>query len=329
MTKRFLRYSGLGLSVLTVGAIAACGTSDSGGPNSGAGSSAAGAPAGGQTAGGGTAGASTGGSTNAGAAGTVTGGAGAGFACVGTKPTSPLITEFADLLADPKNVGNYSFLLGVPGGTFTYQPAALTVATTGMAFNVKGNVKDYDGFGVYFNGCTDASAYSGVSFTIKGKAGATGMLNFRVQTNSNTAISMMNMKGSCVVPAGTTDTYPLCHSSGVDIPVTEGGSTVMVNFSQLMGGMPVDMITGKDIVGLEWAFNWTPPVAGGAGSGAGGGAGGTAGISAGGTAGISAGGTAGISAGGTAGISAGGTAGISAGGTAGISAGGTAGISAG
>jgi hypothetical protein len=293
MTKRFLRYSGLGLAVLTVGAIAACGSDSPSNPGGSAGSTpTAGAPSGGgatagagaPSLGGGTsqAGASTaGGTSTAGAAGTGTGGAGAGFACVGTKPASALITSFADLVptTDPATAGNYTFLMGIPGGTFSYQPKALTLSSTGMALNVKGNIHDYDGFGIYLTSCTDASAYTGISFTIKGNVGTTGMLNFRVQTNSNTVVDTKNMKGACV-PASTADTYPSCHHSGFDIPVTAGGATVMVNFSQLgePAGVPVAAVTGKDIVGLEWAFTWTPPAAMDV---TGGGAGGTGGASAG------------------------------------------------
>ena len=295
MSKRILRYSGLGLAVLTAGAIAACSSDNSGTPGSGgssagaksggAGGASAGTPgvAGANTAGANTAGASTGGASGAGTAG---GGGGAGYVCGTGKPASALITEFADLVAstDPNNVGNYTFMAGIPGGTFTYQPGALTLATTGMALNIKGNVHAYDGFGVYFNSCTDASAYTGVSFNIKGKAGPKGTLSFRVQTNANTAISMQNMKGTCVVPAGTTDTYPLCHAAAFDIPVTVAGSVVSVTWSQLAGGVPVDGVTGgKDVVGLEWAFNWDPAAAAGgaAGTGAGGASAGSGGASAG------------------------------------------------
>src|SRR4029079_4789626 len=98
---------------------------------------------------------------------------------------------------------------------------------------IKGNVKAYDGFGVYTAACTDASAYTGVSFSIKGKVGPGGKLNFLVQTNADMPIDTVNKKGACVVPAGTTDTYPLCHPSSFDIPVTEEAKTVEVKFSDL------------------------------------------------------------------------------------------------
>jgi len=304
MTNRKLRYSGLGLAVLTAGALAACG-SDENTPAGGAGSGSAGAHAGGAggsaatagaapTAGSGTAGAA------AGAAPTAGGGGSAGFACAGTKPTASLITDFSNLVANPMNAGNYTFIGGVLGGTFTYQPNALTLDTlTNTALKVTGNVHAYDGFGLYFNTCYDASIYTGVSFNIKGYAGPKGKLSFRVQTNSNTKIDVPNSKGQCV--SALADSYNDCHSASFDVTVPAGGGVVTVMFSQLMNGAPVPTVNANNIVGLEWAFDWSdtpPPAAGGAG-GASGGSGGTSGGASGGKggAGGASGGTAGASVG--------------------------------
>ncbi len=183
MTNRKLRYSGLGLVVLTAGAIAACGSSDSGPPVATAGSGTGGAHAGS----GGAAGASTAGTAGsaglgvagsaAGAAPTAGGGGaagGTGYPCAGTIPTSAVITDFSNLVASTTSTGQYTFIGGVLGGTFTYQANALTLDPTGMMLNIKGNVKDYDGFGIYFNTCYDASTYTGVSFNIKGQRWADG-----------------------------------------------------------------------------------------------------------------------------------------------------------
>jgi hypothetical protein len=172
------------------------------------------------------------------------------------KPASSTITGFDDLVANPMNAGQFMFTLGVPGGTFAYQTGAFTLTDASKSLNIKGNVKAYDGFGVYTQACTDASAYTGVSFSIKGNAGPGGKLNFRVQTNADMPVDMVNKKGACVVPPGTTDTYPLCHPSSFDIPVTADAKTIEVKFSDLVGGVPVAAVSGKDVVGFEWAFAW-------------------------------------------------------------------------
>jgi hypothetical protein len=240
-------------------------------------------------------------------------------------PTAALITDGSNLVLDPTSTtGDYTFMGGVPGGTYTYQPGALKLDTVGATvLNVKGNVKAYDGFGLYFGTCTDASAYTGVSFSVKGYAGPKGTLNFRVQTNTNTAIMTQYMKGQCVSTA--TDTYNDCHGSSIDIPVSATPTVVTVMWSQLTGGVPIAAVTGKDIMGLEWALDWTPAPAGTAGAGAGGASGGSGGASAG-SGGASAG-SGGASAG-SGGASAG-AGGSGAGGASGSASGGTGGASAG
>ena len=285
MTNRILRYSGLGLAVLAAGAIAACSSDDptpaasagnpgTGGAHTGAGAGGAPATAGAtNTAGSNTAGTiGTAGSATAGSGG----GASVGYACSGTALTSDVITDFSNLVASPTSTGNYTFVGGVMGGTFSYQTGALTLDTVGnTALKVTGNVKAYDGFGLYFNTCYNAGAYTGVSFSVKGYAGPKGKLNFRVQTNANTAIMAANMKGTCVSTAA--DTYADCHASSFDVPVTATATVVTVMFSQLKDGVPVPVVDGKDVVGLEWAFDWTPAPAGSAGASAGGAANGGAG----------------------------------------------------
>lgn len=266
------------------------------------------------TTGSGTAGATgTAGGTGTAGAG---GGSGSGYACAGTKPTGALITDFGDLVkstdATQPNEFTFGGTEGLPGGTFSYQKGALTYTTTDKSLEVKGNVKDYDGFGLYFGSCTDASAYTGVSFNIKGNVGASGKINFSFQTNADTGVNSSTMKGSCPVtpPADPNNDYAECHFGQFAVAVPAGGGVVSVKFSDLTGGLPVAGVDGKDLLGLQWAFTWagatdTPydvdvtvddvMFTGGTGTGTGG-AGGTAGAASGGTGGAS-GGTGGASGG--------------------------------
>jgi hypothetical protein len=267
------RYNAFWMVLFALGSAAACSSSGDGGDdnnnnnNGKSGSSTGGnlntggnqGSGGSGTAGSGTSGSSTSGSGTGGSgtSGSGSGGSGGGStACAGMKPAGSLVTEFMDLMPNATSAGNFSFQAGVPGGTFSYQPAVFTLTDATGALNVKGNVKAYDGFGVYFGACTDASAYTGVSFDIKGNAGPTGKLSFRFQTNANTAVDPVNKKGTCVVPAGTADPYPLCHHATFDITVAPEGGNVAVKFSDVTGGVPVATVDGKDLVGLEWAFPW-------------------------------------------------------------------------
>jgi len=209
-------------------------------------------------------------------------------------PTAALITDFSNLMPNANSAGNFTFTGGVLGGTYTYAPNALTLDTvTNTVLNVKGNVHDYDGFGLYFNTCYNSKTlgYTGISFSIKGNAGPTGKIGFRIQTNSTTAgnnpTNASAMKGTCVA-TDPSNSYPDCHAAEKQIPVTSTATVITVNFSDLMGGVPVAGVDGSDIVGLEWAFTKPDATAGTAGSGAGGASGGSGGAS-GGSGGASAG----------------------------------------
>jgi len=299
MTKRKLRYSGLGLAVLTVGAIAACSSDNTGGGGGGGGTgpkggSSSGGSAGTIAAAGNTA---TGGSNAAGTGtgGSATAGTGAGgspgFACANTMPMCALITDGTNLLPHPTMAGNFAMSGAVEGGTYSYAPNALTLdSLSKTALNVKGNVKAYDGVGIYFNTCYNVKTlnYTGVSFSIKGNAGPTGSVNFRVQTNSNTAyndpINATAKKGLCLA-TDPNNAYPDCHAAGKDIPVTSTATVQTVNFADLTGGLPTAGVDGSDIVGLEWALAWKEGGFGTGGTGAGGAASGGSGGASGGSAG--------------------------------------------
>ncbi len=278
MSIKASRFYGIGLAALTIGAFAACSSDDgitpgntagagpvagtsAGGTASTAGTSAGGTTAAGTSAGGSaTAGTGTGGSAGAGTGGT--GGAGSGaFTCKGTKPTTALIADFETAVANTASAGQFTWTTGIPGGTFTYQaPVKADVAT--KAFNAKGNVATYSGFGIYFNDCHDAAGAgaTGVSFKIKGNAGAGGMLVFKVQTNGNQGPA--NMKGTCDrMGLPINEDYAACHHATFSIPVAATDSEVSVTWDKLTMGMPNATVDGKDVIGLEWAFVWDTGVA--------------------------------------------------------------------
>jgi hypothetical protein len=319
MSIKASRFYGIGLAALTIGAFVACssedtplqpgaaGTSSTAGTTAGGTSSTAGTGTGGTgTAGTGTAGTGTAGTGTAGTGGGGGMGGGAGFACKGTKPTMAEIINFNDAVADTANAGQLKLTAPIPGGTFSY-PAAIKVESASMALKVSGMVANYSGFGAYVNDCFDAAGAgaTGVSFKVTGNVGTPATLNFRVHTNANTAAFPVYMKGACPVPAGTMptdDVYMYCHQAGVDVTVPAGGGEVSVTWAQLMGGLPVATVDGKDVVGFEWAFTWaeagtpyavdvtiddikfTGTLAGGGGMG-GGGAGGGGGMGGGGAGG--------------------------------------------
>jgi len=322
------RIQGISFALVAVGiaAFTACssddttptGTAGTGNTQAGTGNNTAGTGTGGtpSTAGTGnnTAGTGTGGTATAGTgtggtgtAGTGTGGTGGGkgFACKGTKPTTALITGFEDSVPNAMSAGQFNHTLGVPGGTFTYPTADIKADVAGKNLNIKGNVKNYSGFGIYFNDCYDAAGAgaTGVSFKIKAtKVDAGGMITFKVQTNANHQPA--NMKGTCdAMGLAVGADYMYCHDATFAIPVTASETEVSVTWDKLADGLPSATVNGKDVIGLEWAFSWmemgTPYDAdvtiddvkwtGTLTGGGGGGMGGAGGTSAGGSGGASAG----------------------------------------
>jgi len=276
MSRKVASKAGLVGLVLFGGAAAlsACSSSDNNGTGGTAGttsgtagkSGTAGSTSGTAGSGTGTAGTGTGtAGSGTGTAGTGTGtagsgaGGGSGFACAGVKPTGALITDFGDLVAATSPAGQYTFggMEGLKGGTFSYQAGALTYTTTDKALEVKGNIANYDGFGIYFNSCTDASAYTGVSFTVKGSVGTTGKMNFSFQTNADQGIDTVNMHGTCPT-ADLSNDYNDCHFAQYQFPVTATATTVTIHFNdtQSVPGLPVAAVDGKDLLGLQWSFAW-------------------------------------------------------------------------
>ncbi|RYZ07129.1 MAG: hypothetical protein EOO73_13815 [Myxococcales bacterium] len=256
------------------------GGSSSGGSSSG-GSSSGGSSSGGSTATGGAGESSAGSGAGsspiggspqvAGASGTGTSGKGgesgsggsggsggspAGYPC--TESIAPaLLTRFTSLEPDPKNPGQFLVDLPAPGGaTFAY-PAGAGAPTIGPAgsFHVSGTVSTYSGFGVYLNECLDASAFSAISFSMRGNAGPSGKIQFRMVPNQNRPVDHANQVGVCIVPAGGS-AYEYCRSGSTSLPVIFDGGVVTVRFADITGGLPVAFVNGRSVVSFEWALEW-------------------------------------------------------------------------
>jgi hypothetical protein len=203
--------------------------------------------------------AGTGGFVNGGAAGT--GGVvqvdGGGFACVGTKPAAAPITDFAAVDA----TGAFTSTSGISGRIFTY-PATMTVVRT-PALSMTGTVSSYTGFGIFLTQCVDASAYSGISFTIGGNVGTTGKLMLQAKTNSTTPISAATKHGACVA-ANPNNTYADCWDPVATVAVPATAATVTVPWASFSGGKPTATVNPAEILGFQWSFDWVGGDAGAA-----------------------------------------------------------------
>lgn len=282
-------------------ASAACGSDDetpaatggsAGAPVGSAGTSAAGASSGGGGAGGNGGAAGTGGA--AGSAGNNTGGVGGAPApilplaipCPALQ--SGLITNFdgtAALVDGDAGAGDAGttpagsltfgdFSTTFSGGVFTYPNAAgdpfavASDASTGE-WHVSGNIGTYSGFGLFFNSCNviDASAYAGVSFTIRGSVAMGNSLSFSVATSENdisyawysaNGIAEPPSSGRCTPAMGQYDGS--CAAPTFTVPVTETETTVTVLWNQFSGGLPRADVNPAEVTAIRWVFPNPPGV---------------------------------------------------------------------
>jgi hypothetical protein len=211
--------------------------------------------------------------------------------CTGTVPPAALISDFsiAASATTPAVFGTWG--QSIFGGSYAYPgtvPACetgavsaypLTQTVTGGNWNVQGTVGTYSGLGLwwsckmgtaaaasYADACTiDASAYTGISFTISGSIGP-------VSTGTGTVgLAMTVLTPSTLPPkldsAGNpkncgTCTATTCGSS-VAVPVTETATTVALTWAQL-GVTTPNAITGisfsfTDPFGLNSGYATSPP----------------------------------------------------------------------
>ncbi len=176
----------------------------------------------------------------------------AGNACTGktdVAPTGGVIDEFT-AVGDAGTTPS-----GIPGGYATYSdppgaPLTLTFVngTAHIVENAAGTASPrYVGFVIYFNDCINASAFTGIEFTISGTmTGCTLQLSANYSENDNKASDPA--KGSCSMPPA-----PDCYSNqkGVtDITTTQ--TSVQVPWSGFAGGVPTGLTDSTQLTGIQW-----------------------------------------------------------------------------
>jgi hypothetical protein len=180
--------------------------------------------------------------------------------CVPTPPESALITDFSDampILDDECNPGVSFAVDSVPGGGQSYvydsfelalpeaslkgeepgERALHIVATPGVPVSADQSVI---GFGLGWLGCVDASAYEGVTFTLRGTMGTCVMLP-GIMISQNTIVRL-NAAGSCL--------YEMRCAPPRSAPITAEG-TYRLRFADFSGGFPLDGVDTARILGLN------------------------------------------------------------------------------
>jgi hypothetical protein len=175
-----------------------------------------------------------------------------GVAITCRRPPTPLLTDFSLLDATGMIWGDMAGLWGVALAYGT----GITLSTTGGTARITGTLSTYSGFGLgVANGCLDASAYSGLSFTLGGNVGPSGTLLLVVATRSNQPVDGTG-PGLCVYTSEATkgtDCVPA--QRVITVPASPG--RIQLAWSDFSGGKPVAGIEPQGITGLFWLFSWT------------------------------------------------------------------------
>jgi len=143
---------------------------------------------------------------------------------------------------------------GQGGGGATVTPIGLVQDFTASDWHVYGTVPgSYQGGAFAFNfACiTDASAFSGVQFTISGHTGILNRLTLQIgfsgdQLGSFTMTGVGMCSGTCRGP-----------SAVVTLPAT-GTATIRLPWSSFVGGQPLPTLNPAQLTSMSWQFTGAP-----------------------------------------------------------------------
>ena len=213
---------------------------------------------------------STGGSDTAGSAdGEGTGGEGEGgasalvpIACEGMAvPENGRITDFTELdagLSWTSGQQDWGDSVSLTGGTFHYQgedvdPITATIQEGGgVRLEVNIVAGGFVGFGLWFGPCTDASAFSGITFDMSGDIGNTEL---QVQMQMSRTYPIASDKGECVFTDEATQWDECINNYTIVEGVSEEVQTFDLTWDMFEGGQPVSPLDPSELLGIQLHFN--------------------------------------------------------------------------
>jgi hypothetical protein len=163
------------------------------------------------------------------------------------------------------------------GGTFHYPTAGAYPVTSDVTlsnWHLRGTIGDYSGFGLFLTDCNivDASAFDGISFTVRGNVELMASLTLSVGTSENdishlwlnsqptppSPLAVPN-SGTCIPASNQYD--GTCGSPSYTFPVTPTETTITVAWEQLSAGRPRASVDPTKLTSIVWIFP-PPPGAG-------------------------------------------------------------------
>ncbi|MEP6653684.1 MAG: hypothetical protein ABJA82_10015 [Myxococcales bacterium] len=129
-------------------------------------------------------------------------------------------------------------------------PVGITENLTGSDWHISGVIGNYSAFVVTLACATDASAFSGIQFTISGTAGTPNRLTMQAAFAGDEAGSRVTpMTGMC---EGT------CSAPFTTVNLTATKTLIQIPWSTFTGGRPISTVNPAQLTALRWVFNWNP-----------------------------------------------------------------------
>lgn len=212
------------------------------------------------------------GGSGAGSGGTTTGGSAgmaaactpnpAALTCAGSKPnawgdppgaTAGTLIDFATYSAT--GTWGSSVMGQLTGGTSRYHgPSDVDLTATPEAGSLKltGTITPmgYVGVVFWFGPCIDASAFTGLTFSVGGTTGG-AVMKAQIQTHVDYPVDTANSKGGCSF-TNCDEKFSECAGPTYQLVVPATPEAVDLPWSSFAGGTPVAEVTPDGLVGLQY-----------------------------------------------------------------------------
>jgi hypothetical protein len=240
----------MSLGIVSIGCASNNDNSGKGGSNGNGGSSSSGGSSakGGSTGSGGSSSTGSGGSSSTGSGGSSsTGSGGSSAACA--VPTAALITDF----------GTGTYPVGTPYMGADTGLTAPTVSTSSgalvitVATGAPTTMYPYAYVGLPFNGCADASSYTGVKFNISGTLNTGCTIQFSVIDKEHSKVAN---NGTCTTNGAGTQ----CYASAKVFTLPSSPTDVTIAFTDQTGGASGDdtaaaPVDPRGVLNVQWQLN--------------------------------------------------------------------------
>ncbi|HXU63120.1 MAG TPA: hypothetical protein VN962_15545 [Polyangia bacterium] len=168
-------------------------------------------------------------------------------------PCDGLIADFSSADAGIPIMGGLTSWSGILKPTYTLDNGTLNV----MEDVAQSSAPQYLGTTLYFNNCVDASAFSGVQFTISGSVSAACQVIFGANDVAHDDKVSDPLKGKC-------DAGSSCYAPNMPIPMAVTSTPQVMQIPWITGSSVPDVaLDPAHLVGVQWQFTVGPTADGG------------------------------------------------------------------